>query len=71
MHRRSYPGPVTDPNIRAIFDGTDDLIVRQLRCGQSTLYAYAIDGLISGTDASDYIMKPIAEHLSADTVEAL
>ena len=71
MHRRSYPGPVTDPNIRAIFDGTDDLIVRQLRCGQNTLYAYAIDGLISGTDASDYIMKPIAEHLSADTMEAL
>jgi hypothetical protein len=66
-----YPGPLTDRNIRGIFGNTADLIVRQLQCGQITIYAYAIDGLISGADASDYIIKPITEHLSGDSMEEL
>ena len=71
MHKPMYPGPLTDRNIRGIFGNTADLIARQLQCGQSTIYAYAIDGLISGADASDYIIKPITEHLSGDTMEEL
>ena len=35
------------------------------------MYAYAIDGLISGADASEYIFKPITEHLAADSMTAL
>ncbi|MBQ6839872.1 MAG: spore germination protein [Oscillospiraceae bacterium] len=69
MLQPTYPGPLTDRNIRSIFDGTDDFIVRELCCGKNTLYAYAIDGLISGADASDYIFKPITEHLSGETLE--
>ena len=71
MQQPTYPGPLTDRNIRSVFEGAADFIVRQLQCGSSTLYAYAIDGLISGSDASDYIIKPITEHLSGDTMEAL
>ena len=71
MQKPMYPGPLTDRNIRGIFGNTADLIARQLQCGQSTIYAYAIDGLISGADASDYIIKPITEHLSGDTMEEL
>lgn len=71
MHKPMYPGPLTDRNIRGIFGNTADLIARQLQCGQSTIYAYAIDGLISGADASDYIIKPITEHLSGDSMEEL
>lgn len=71
MQQTMYPGPLTDQNIRAIFDGTGDFIVRPLQCGRSTLYAYAIDGLISSADTSDYVIKPITEHLSGDTMEAL
>ena len=71
MQKPMYPGPLTDRNIRGIFGNTADLIVRQLQCGQSTIYAYAIDGLISGADASDYIIKPITEHLSGDSMEEL
>ena len=47
----AYPGELTDENIRAIFDGAGDFIARQLQCGPWQLYAYAIDGLISGGDA--------------------
>ena len=71
MQKPKYPGALTDKNIRAIFDGTGDLIVRQLQCGNCTLYAYAIDGLISGADASDYVFKPVTEHLSGENMEML
>ena len=71
MQQHFYQGPLTDRNIRSIFAGTGDFIVRQLQCGQNTLYAYAIDGLISGSDASDYIIKPITEHLSGETMKDL
>ena len=43
----AYPGPMTDKSIRAIFREAGDFIVRELRCEDFTLYAYAIDGLVS------------------------
>ncbi len=64
-------GPLTDTGIRAAFAGAGDFICRELRCAPFTLYAYAIDGLVSGGDTSEYIMKPIAEHLRADSMEDL
>ena len=67
----SYPGDMTDENIRAIFDGAGDFIARSLRCGPWTLYAYAIDGLISGGDASEYVFRPITEHLVAENIKQL
>ncbi len=66
-----YPGKLTDENIRKIFAGAGDFITRQLSCGKFTLYAYAIDGLTSGGDMSDYVIKPIRETLAGDTMEAL
>lgn len=67
----AYPGPLTDENIRAIFRGAGDFIARTLHCGEKTLFAYAIDGLVSGGDASEYIFKPITEHLTGDTMAVL
>ena len=66
-----YPGSLTDVNIRAIFNGAGDFYVRQLRCGEHCLYLYAIDGLTSGGDISDYVVKPLAAHPSADSLETL
>lgn len=66
-----YPGALTDENIRAVFQGAGDFVVRQLQCGQLTLYAYAIDGITSGGDTSEYIIKPIAENLRSDSMEML
>ena len=67
----AYPGEVTDDNIRAIFEGAGDFFARRLQCGPWTLYAYAIDGLISGGDASEYILRPITEHLVAENMKSL
>ncbi len=66
-----YPGALTNENIRKIFAGAGDFIYRPLKCGTFTVYAYAIDGLISAGFASDYIFKPIAEHLTAPDMQAL
>ncbi len=66
-----YPGALTDDNIRAIFQNAGDFFARKIRCGKHILYAYAIDGLISGGDMSDYILKPIRELLDGDSMVLL
>ena len=71
LEKPMYPGELSDTNIRRIFNGAADFNIRTLRCGHFTLYAYAIDGLTSGNDISEYIIKPIMEQLSGDSMQAL
>lgn len=66
-----YPGEMNDENIRKIFDGAGDFNTRMLRCGDFLLYAYAIDGLTSGGDISEYVFKPIAEQLTGVNIKEL
>ena len=66
-----YPGDLTDENIRHIFSGAADFNVRTLHCGKYILYTYAIDGLISSDSASEYIIQPIMEQLSGNSMSAL
>ena len=58
---------MTDRSITAIFEGAGDFIRRELLCGTCKLYAYAIDGLVSGSDAAEYVLRPIATTLNGDT----
>lgn len=71
MEQKVYSGKMTDENISNIFRDAADFIRRPLRCGHHTVYAYAIDGLIASAYASDYIFKPITQHLHGETMEAL
>lgn len=71
MEKPNYSADMTDADIRAVFEGAQDFVARPLRCGPWELVAYAIDGLTSGGDISDYIFKPITEHLKADSMESL
>lgn len=68
---RQYTGALTDGNIRRIFEGAGDFIARELQCGPWKLCSYAIDGLTAGGDTSDYVIKPITEHLHADSMAEL
>lgn len=61
----------TDAAIRQVFAGAADFCVRSLDCQGKTLYAYAIDGLISGGSASEYVIKPVAQLLTGETMEEL
>ena len=60
-----------DAALRRQFEGADDFCERKLHCGGRVLYAYAIDGLVSGGDCSQYILKPLMELLRPDTMERL
>ena len=71
MVNPNYPGAVTDENISNIFHDAADFVRRELRCGSFTVYAYAIDGLIASAYASDYIFKPITQHLHGDNMVRL
>ncbi len=71
MQQKNYPRQLTDENISHIFRDAADFIRRELRCGEYRIYAYAIDGLIASAYASDYIFKPITQHLRADSMEGL
>ena len=62
---------MTDGEIRGQFPEVSDFIPRQLRCCGFTIYAYAIDGLVSGGDMSEYILRPITEHLRGQTMGEL
>ena len=62
---------MTDAAISAQFEGAGDFIHRELHCGRFTLYAYAIDGLVSSADAAENIFRPIAKTLRGDTMEEL
>ena len=71
MAENGNAGILCDENIRRAFSGAGDFVARQVRCGEHTLFAYSIDGLTSGGDTSDYVIKPISENLRGDTMEQL
>ena len=62
---------MNDTAISARFAGAGDFIRRELHCGRFTLYAYAIDGLVSSADASENIFRPIAKNLQGTTMAEL
>lgn len=67
----SYVGAMTDDNISAIFEGAGDFNRRVLRVGGHTLYLYAIDGLTSGGDISDFVVKPLLQDAFGGTMDEL
>ncbi len=67
----NYSGPLTDESISQVFRDAADFMRRPLRCGAHMVYAYAIDGLIASAYASDYIFKPITQHLQGENMQAL
>ena len=76
--KMQYPGIilcggacVTDAKIRECFAGAEDFIVRELKSGEFTLYAYAIDGLVSGGDMSEYVLRPISDNLTGSCMDEL
>lgn len=58
-------------DICAAFQGAADFFFREIHCGGQKLYAYAIDGLISSGDMSDYVLKPICELLNGEKIDTL
>lgn len=67
----TYASEISDETISAIFAGAADFNRRELLVGSHTLYLYAIDGLTSGGDISEFVVKPLLQDTSALTIQAL
>ena len=63
-----YEGKLTDENIRNIFRGAADFNYRPIRCAGMLLHTYAIDGLTSGADISEYVFQPMMSQLKGETI---
>lgn len=61
---------LTDEQIRDRFREAGDFIARELRCGGQKVFAYMIDGLISGGDASELVFRPLSR-MNGETMEGL
>lgn len=66
-----YDAELNDRALSELFSGAGDFIRRELICCGYKLYAYAIDGLISSADASEYVLKPVVEQLEGENVKQL
>ena len=56
-----YPVAVTHENICAIFQGAGDFNTRKILVGpdRQEVWIYSIDGLVSSSDISDFVVKPL------------
>ena len=61
---------MTDAEIRKLFEGADDFVVRSLRRGENQIYAYFIDGLVTGSFVAEYIFRPIVYELPEEIHDA-
>lgn len=66
-----YPGPLSDGHICRIFEGAGDFVRRELLCDGIKLYLYGLDGLTSGSDTSEYVIKPLLQQLHGDSAQQL
>ena len=66
----AYRGPVSRAALRRIFDGCSDFQSRDIRpglAGGRTLFVCWLDGLASGGDISELLLRPLTELLRAGT----
>ena len=61
---------MTDAEIRSIFAGADDFEARTLKVGEETVYAYFVDGLVTGSIISEMVIRPIIRNLPEDVHQA-
>ena len=67
----TYAGAMTDEHICGIFGCCGDWNRREVPIGALTVYAYAIDGITSGGDASEYVVKPLMQDAFGGTMDEL
>ncbi len=66
-----YTGKLTNENICNLFENAADFYSQEIFCDHHSLYVYAIDGLVSGGDISNTVIKPIQELLNGDDIASI
>jgi spore germination protein KA len=60
---------ITAQALRALFGGTSDLVERPVSAGGQSLALFFIDGLTSGGDIADYVLRPLSENIRPGPME--
>ena len=68
---KQYKGPVTDRRIRELFADAGDFNYRTVEICGFPVHTYAIDGLTSGGDISDFVIRPLLENLQGNSMQEL
>lgn len=55
----AYPMPLTAQSVKTVFRDAEDMVVRPITVGGHPVTAFFLDGLTSGGDIADYILKPL------------
>ncbi len=71
MEDGTYKGRISDETICEIFGDSGDLNRRILKVGANILFIYSIDGLVSGGDISEFVVKPLMQDTVGGTMEEL
>ena len=55
--------------VKAQFDGAADLCCREIAAGGQVLTALFLDGMTSGSEIAEFVLRPLAENLTGPTAE--
>ena len=66
-----YPKKITAQNVKAVFAGAADLVIRPLQLQTVTATAFFIDGLTSGSEIAEFILQPLTQRLSGTAQQML
>ena len=72
-HIPKYDMPITRENIQRVFSGADDFDARCVLAGKNRkeVWVFSVDGLVSGGDISDFVVKPLMQTEETVTLESL
>ena len=65
---------MTEPSadaVRALFGGAADLVERRVLAGGQTVTVFFLDGLTSGSQIADFVLRPLSRSLVPGTMEEL
>jgi spore germination protein KA len=57
--------------VRALFGGAADLVERQVLAGGQTVTVFFLDGLTSGSQIADFVLRPLARSIAPGPMEAV
>lgn len=71
-----YPVPITKENLQRIFGDAGDFTLREVLAGpeKQRIWVCSIDGLVSSSEISDFVMKPLMQancHVDLETAKTL
>lgn len=65
----TYPEKISAAHVKQVFRGAADLVVRPLELGKNRATAFFIDGLTSGSEIAEFVLRPMSRHLKGTAEE--